>query len=97
VVRWQYRIVCIGSGYTARNLGIALSYFGQRGWELQTVFDQAVPFTRSFEDGYILFKRPVPDGEEPDGPWSEVWSAEQVTYRYEQEGGQVSESPDADA
>ncbi|MEO8696962.1 MAG: hypothetical protein ABI658_25870 [Acidimicrobiales bacterium] len=83
-VRWQYRIVSIGSTYAARNLGITLSYFGQRGWELQTVFDKASHWVQGLEKGFILFKRVVPPGEEPDGPWAEVWTAEQVAKHYQQ-------------
>lgn len=85
MVRWQYRIVSIGSAYAAQNLGVALSYFGQRGWELQTVFDKASHWIQGLEKGFILFKRAVPEGEEPDGAWAEVWTAEQVAHRYQQD------------
>jgi hypothetical protein len=83
-VRWQYRIVDVGSD-AARNLGITLSYFGQRGWELQTVFDKSSALFEGLETGFVLFKRPVLVGDEPDGPWAEVWSAEQVALRYKQQ------------
>ena len=83
-VRWQYRIVGIGTD-AARNLGITLSYFGQRGWELQTVFDKSSFWWEGIETGFVLFKRPVPVGAEPEGPWAEVWSAERVALHYEQQ------------
>ncbi|MEO5837493.1 MAG: hypothetical protein ABIQ73_30325 [Acidimicrobiales bacterium] len=82
-VRWQYRIVSIGSVYAARNLGITLSYVGQRGWELQTVFDKASHWVEGIEKGFILFKRGEEPVEERDGPWAEVWTAEQVAQRYQ--------------
>jgi hypothetical protein len=82
-VRWQYRIVSIGSSLPGDNLAIALSYFGQRGWELQTVYDKGVAFFQGLENGFIIFKRPVPIGEEPDGPWTELWSGDQVAHHYE--------------
>ena len=83
-VRWQYRIVDVGPD-TARSLGIALSYFGQRGWELQTVFDKSSYLFEGLETGFVLLKRPVPVDAEPEGPWAEVWSAEQVALHYQQQ------------
>ena len=83
-VRWQYRVVDVG-GDTARDLGIPLSYFGQRGSELQTVFDKSSYLFKGLETGFVLFKRPVPIGAEPEGAWAEMWSAEQVALRYEQQ------------
>lgn len=56
---------------TALQLGLVLSYFGQRGWEVaEARADVAV------------FKRLVLDGHEPDGEWSEVWTLAQVEEAY---------------
>jgi hypothetical protein len=82
MVRWQYTIVNIGVTFAGERLGITLSYFGQRGWELVTVFDKASNWMAGAEKGFILLKRPVPEGHEPEGPWTEFWNADQVYDAY---------------
>lgn len=82
IPRWQYRIVQSGAFGTAERLGMALSYFGQQGWELVTVYDKASNWIQGIEKGFVLFKRPVPPGVEPEGGWSEVWSADHVIAAY---------------
>lgn len=69
-MRWQYRVVNIADG---NDVGRALSYFGQRGWEL--VHAEAL-------GAVLIFKRPVPPGAEPEGPWAEMWGASDVTAAY---------------
>lgn len=73
-MRWQYKIVGIGMFNAAQRLGMTLSYFGERGWELITVYDKASNWVADTENGFMLFKRAVPEGTEPDGPWAEHWS-----------------------
>lgn len=80
--RWQYRIVQLGAAFAARRLGITLSYFGQHGWELVSVYDKASNWIANIENGFILFKKPVPPGDEPDGAWTEVWTSSQVEKAY---------------
>lgn len=69
-MRWQYRIVSVDNGTQA---GKALAYFGQHGWELITA--------ESF-GGWMMFKRPVPNGEQPQGGWSETWTGVNVETAY---------------
>lgn len=88
MVRWQYVMVQSGIASAAGRLGRALSYFGQRGWELVTVFDKASNILAGAEQGYILFKRPVPEGQEPDGPWAEYWKAESIDAAYKADAGE---------
>lgn len=85
--RWQYRLVNIGLGRPDQAMGKALSLFGQRGWELVSVVDKQSGGLSAMtginaEALFLLFKRPVPEGIEPDGPWAEVWSADQVQDAY---------------
>jgi hypothetical protein len=77
-VRWQYRVVSIGAFFAGGRLSQALGHLGEGGWELVTVYDKASNWLQGFEKGFILFKRAVPPGDEPDGPWSQVLSAEQI-------------------
>lgn len=51
----------------------ALAQLGEHGWELVTVYDKSSNWFASMEKGFMLFKRPVPEGEEPDGKWASVW------------------------
>jgi hypothetical protein len=74
-VRWQYRVVSIGSFFAGDRLGGALGRLGEDGWELVTVYDKASNWLQGMEKGFMLFKRPVLPGEEPEGRWAEVWDA----------------------
>jgi hypothetical protein len=62
--RWQYRIVNLGVIDTAPRLQRVLGQLGAEGWELITVYDKASNWSRA-EKGFALFKRPVPEGDEP--------------------------------
>lgn len=84
MTRWQYRIVNLGAFNAAQRLGMALAYFGERGWELTVVYDKASNWLAEMEKGFMIFKRPVPQGAEPDGPWTEFWNAEQVDHVYQE-------------
>lgn len=83
-LRWQYRIVSIGSFNAANMLGKALAYMGSHGWELVTVYDKTANWLQGFEKGFVLFKRPVAPGAEPDGAWSAAWTGQQIVHAYEQ-------------
>jgi hypothetical protein len=61
--RWQYRMVNLGSFFTAQRLPEALGRLGSEGWELVHVYDKASNWMRDVEKGFALFKRPVPAGE----------------------------------
>ena len=63
---------------------MALSFFGQHGWELAHTFDKASNWLQGMEQGFMIFKRPVGAGEEPEGGWAEVWSVEHVAAAYAQ-------------
>lgn len=80
--RWQYRIVDIGGFFAGRLLGICLSFFGQRGWELVSIYDKSSNWLNNVENGFILFKKAVPPGDEPDGAWTELWTSGQVAAAY---------------
>jgi len=82
MVRWQYVIVNIGTINTAVRLGQTLSYFGERGWELVSIYDKASNWMADTEKGFVLLKREVPDGHEPDGPWTELYTTDEVLNRY---------------
>jgi hypothetical protein len=64
MVRWQYRVVATSAGFVDQ-----LGRLGEDGWELITV-----------DGGSALFKRPVEDGETPDGPWAESVPAPAPTF-----------------
>ena len=69
MVRWQYCVVATRVFSQEERLVAALGEAGARGWELVTVFDKASNWMQGFEKGFLLLKRPVLEGEEPDGPW----------------------------
>ena len=72
MVRWQYRVVDTGTFFAAGNLADSLGKLGEDGWELVTVYDKGSTWIANMERGFALFKRPVPDGEEPVGAWASV-------------------------
>src|SRR5207244_1940641 len=51
----------------------ALGQLGEEGWELVTVYDKASNWLNGMEKGFALFKRPVPEDAEPDGPWAAAY------------------------
>jgi hypothetical protein len=62
MLRWQYRVVEAGAFLPPGTFVELLGRFGEDGWELITVVER----------GSALFKRPVPDGQAPDGAWAEL-------------------------
>jgi hypothetical protein len=63
---------------TAARIGTTLSVFGQAGFELVSMYDKASNWIAGGENGFMIFKRAVPEGELPDGEWTQVWSVEDV-------------------
>lgn len=60
--RWQYGVVSIGSFRTPEKLTAALAHLGELGWELITVYDKGSNWLQGYEQGFVLFKRPVAAG-----------------------------------
>lgn len=54
----------------------AFAQLGQHGWELIGVYDKSSNWLTQFEKGFALFKRAVPEGQEPDGPWAAAQHAD---------------------
>lgn len=69
MVRWQYCVVATRVFNQEDRLVAALGGAGEKGWELVTVYDKASNWLQGFEKGFLLFKRPVLEDEEPEGPW----------------------------
>ena len=79
--RFQYRIVKLGVFRAADRMAAAFGMLGKDGWELIGVYDKSSNWIGNVETGFALFKRSVPEGSEPDGPWSivdEVDRAERI-------------------
>ena len=70
--RWQYVMVNIGVFNTAARMARILGYLGANGYELAVTFDKSSNWLTGLEKGFMVFKRPVPAGAEPDGPWCEI-------------------------
>jgi len=68
-MRWQYTVVRLGMFSNRERMMEALGILGSQGWELAATYDKASNWFAGFEAGFLLFKRAVPDGVEPDGPW----------------------------
>ena len=77
-VRWQYAVVNLGTFRTGPRLGQVLAYLGRNGWEIAATFDRASNWLADMEKGFVIFKRPVREGEDPDGPWGRVWEPSQI-------------------
>jgi hypothetical protein len=71
-VRWQYQVIDVGVFDTGQRLTNALAQLGAAGWELVQVVDKSSNWLAGLERGIAIFRRPVPDGEEPGGPWAEL-------------------------
>jgi hypothetical protein len=84
MVRWQYRVVNIGAYFAHERLVQTLGALGQDGWELVTIYDKASNWFDGMEKGFALFKRAVPDGEEPIGPWASAGATEEQARDAEQ-------------
>ena len=42
---------------------------GEQGFELITVFDKSSNWFTNMEKGFMLFKREIPPGTDPEGAW----------------------------
>ncbi len=74
-LRWQYKVVNLGSYFTASRLAEALAHLGEDGWEVIGVYDKASNWLRDMEKGFLFCKRPVLPGEAPEGPWAATVSS----------------------
>ena len=68
-VRWQYSVANIGAFGARERLSLVLAHMGEQGYELTTVYDKASNWFQGMEKCFMLFKREVPSGSEPVGPW----------------------------
>jgi hypothetical protein len=48
------------------------------GGELVGIYDKSSNWIANVENSFMLFKRPVAPGAEPEGPWSKVWTMDHV-------------------
>jgi hypothetical protein len=64
--RWQYAIANVGTFNSPDRMAGVLAVAGAHGWELVAIYDKASNWFQGFEKGFMLLKRPVPDGETPD-------------------------------
>ena len=67
--RWQYAVANIGIFNAASRMAVVLGSLGAQGFELVTVYDKSSNWFAGMEKGFMLFKRAVPPGTEPDGAW----------------------------
>jgi len=74
--RWQYVVANVGMFGAKGRLQRALAFLGPHGYELITVYDKASNWFGGMEKGFMLFKREVPPGHEPDGPWCGLLEAD---------------------
>jgi hypothetical protein len=72
MTRWQYHIVNLRAFHAKDRLVRALGALGKEGWELVAIYDKSSNWLAGMEKGFALFKRPVADGAEPEGPWAEA-------------------------
>ena len=63
--RWQYAVVNVGMFRSADRMTDVLAVAGASGWELVHVLDKGSNWMVGMEKGFMLLKRPVPDGHEP--------------------------------
>jgi len=78
MARWQYHVVNLGTINAAERMSAAFGHLGSEGWELVAMYDKSSNWLAGMEKGFAIFKRSVPDGEEPDGPWGQSKSAADI-------------------
>lgn len=61
-VRWQYGLVDIGAFKALAKMQAVLGAAGETGWQLITIYDKGSAWMQGVENGFMLFKRPVPAG-----------------------------------
>ena len=76
--RFQYQVVNVGMFNAAERMVRVFGHLGERGWELVGMYDKSSNWFNQMEKGFALFKREVPEGEEPDGPWAQWQYADDV-------------------
>lgn len=64
--RWQYAVVNLGMFNSPERMSETLATAGANGWELVTIYDKTSNWWVAMEKGFMLLKRPVPDGVTPD-------------------------------
>lgn len=64
--RWQYAVVNTGAFNTSERLAAVLATSGSAGWELVTIFDKSSNWLGGMEKGFMLLRRRVPPGIEPE-------------------------------
>ena len=69
--RFQYHVVNLGAFNAADRMVQAFGRLGEQGWELVAMYDKGSNWWGQLEKGFALFKREVPDGRSPDGPWAQ--------------------------
>ncbi len=60
--RFQYLVANIGMFNAAERMTSTLARLGEAGWELVHTYDKSSNWFNGMEKGFMLFKRPVPDG-----------------------------------
>jgi hypothetical protein len=89
--RFQYKIVNLGMFRAPERMVRAFAYLGEHGWELVSMYDKSSNWFAEMEKGFAIFKREVPEGEEPDGKWAS-WSYANAVH-HESEHGLPEDSP----
>ena len=69
-MRYQYRIVNLGSFKAADRMVKSFGLLGQNGWRLVSIYDKGSNWVTGLEKGFALFMKEVPDGHDPDGEWA---------------------------
>lgn len=76
MIRWQYHVVAMGSFRQRERLVASLGALGADGWELVAMYDKSSNWLAGMEKGFAVFKRAVPDGSDPVGPWASATFAD---------------------
>ena len=94
VKRFQYRIVGLGTFNVAEKMVGTFAHLGSNGWELVGIFDKSSNWITAYEKGFALFKREVPEGVEPEGPWAEFNQAANVGKAGQPDDQHINRSDD---
>ena len=65
VPRFQHAIINVGTFNNADRMAQVLATASRAGWELVTIYDKASNWVGGWEKGFMLLKRPVPEGTSP--------------------------------
>jgi hypothetical protein len=83
MIRWQYRIINLGESIPRTRVPKALAFSGAEGWELIDIYDRDTSVPSGMDKAYMMFKRPVPEGAQPEGGWSQTIEAAGISSVYE--------------